>query len=219
MTTEARPPVAPGERRPTSRSRGESERDGIARGLSGPEPRAARPVHRAVVPLLPAQIAQMERPRASSRRSGRNALCRGHSAENARLYFKFRPTRMRLAAVRSRHTSCVRFAEARGDPGAGGEMGSIQSIHGDLPEPCPPRGRHGHREDGRLREHRDRPSGSWSSWPQLKGQFLIDRTASSAGRTSSAPRALRDREIPLRRGDPDRRAETAALTAYRSEVP
>ena len=98
---ESRPPVSPGRAgarlHPARRGR---DADRLPGRLSRPEPRLPRPVHRALVPVLPAaRSRRWARPRASSRRSGVETLgVVATPPENARLYFKFRPTRLRLAA-------------------------------------------------------------------------------------------------------------------------
>ena len=74
-------------------------RNRVAGRLSRPDPVVPRAVHRAVVPVLPAGDRPGGNDRSSTQGIGVETLgIVATPPENARLYFKFRPTRLRLAA-------------------------------------------------------------------------------------------------------------------------
>ncbi len=98
--------------------------------------------------------------------------------ENARLYFKFRPTRMRLASDPELSTHRA-YGVPR--PGVTPElMEALTTIRvnpfGDLPEPLPviDAAEATARADGYAETKTDQGEKE-RQWPQLKGQFLIDR--------------------------------------------
>jgi peroxiredoxin len=98
--------------------------------------------------------------------------------ENARLYFKFRPTRLRLAADPELTTH-----QAYGLPKPTPTPEFMQAMQttrinpfGDLPEPLPVMqvAEAVAKADGYTENDTDRTD-MQRQWPQLKGQFLIDR--------------------------------------------
>jgi peroxiredoxin len=98
--------------------------------------------------------------------------------ENARLYFKFRPTRLRLAADPELATH---RAYGLPKPTPTPEfMQALQTIRinpfGDLPEPLPisQAAEVVAKADGYTENDTDKADME-RQWPQLKGQFLIDR--------------------------------------------
>jgi len=98
--------------------------------------------------------------------------------DNAKLYFKYRPARVPLAADPDLTTHRA-YALPRG-PVSEALMKAIESVPlnptGDLPEPLPlaKLGPLLDREDGFQRTPADLRDIE-RQWPQLKGQFLIDR--------------------------------------------
>jgi hypothetical protein len=99
--------------------------------------------------------------------------------ENARLYFKYRPTRLRLAADPELSTH---RAYGVPKPVVTPElMDQIAAIRinptGDLPEPLPPQeaAMAIERLDGGHTPTETDQAEMQRQWPQLKGQFLIDR--------------------------------------------
>jgi peroxiredoxin len=98
--------------------------------------------------------------------------------ENARLYFKFRPTRLKLAADPELSTH---RAYGLPKPAVGPElMKAIETVtinpFGDLPEPLPiaQAAEQIAKQDGYVGNATD-SADMERQWPQLKGQFLIDR--------------------------------------------
>lgn len=100
------------------------------------------------------------------------------SPENAKLYFKFRPTRLRLAADPELKTH-----RAYGLPKPAPTpdfMQAMQTVRinpfGDLPEALPiaQAAEATAKADGYMPNERDKVDME-RQWPQLKGQFLIDR--------------------------------------------
>ena len=98
--------------------------------------------------------------------------------ENARLYFKFRPTRLRLAADPE-----LRTHQAYGLPKPTPTPEFMQAMEttrinpfGDLPEPLPVMqvAEAVAKADG-YKENETDQADMERQWPQLKGQFLIDR--------------------------------------------
>ncbi len=98
--------------------------------------------------------------------------------ENARLYFKFRPTRLRMAA--DPHMATHRaygLPKPAATPELMQEMGAVRiNPTGELPEPLPiPEAAAAiGRLDGYTGTETDQTDMS-QQWPQLKGQFMIDR--------------------------------------------
>jgi peroxiredoxin len=180
MMTETRLPVAPGEPAP----------DFTLPAVDGNETvsladyRGRSPVFLALLiglwcPFCRRQIAQMGATEGKLRALGVESLAVvATPPENARLYFKFRPTRLRLAADPDlsthraygvpRPAATPEFMEA---------LGSIRiNPTGELPEPLPIA--EAAKAMGRLDGYTGTPTDQADmdrQWPQLKGQFLIDR--------------------------------------------
>src|SRR5215813_5052157 len=98
--------------------------------------------------------------------------------ENAKLYFKFRPTRLRLAADPELKTHRA-YGLPKPTP-TPDFMQAMQTVRinpfGDLPEPLPIAQvvEAVSKADGYMPNERDKVDME-RQWPQLKGQFLIDR--------------------------------------------
>jgi peroxiredoxin len=131
-------------------------------------------------PFCRRSIAQMGTMEARIRAAGVETLGVVASApENARLYFKYRPTRLRLAADPELSTH---RAYGVPKPVVTPElMDQIAAIRinptGDLPEPLPPQeaAMAIERLDGGHTPTETDQAEMQRQWPQLKGQFLIDR--------------------------------------------
>lgn len=180
MTTESRPPVAPGEAAPDftlpAADRPETVSLGDYRGRS--------PVFLALFiglwcPFCRRSIAQMGKVESKLKALGVETLGVVATApENARLYFKFRPTRLRLASDPELTTH-----RAYGLPKPASTPEFMQMLekirinpNGEFPEPLPimeaavATGT----QDGYTGNDTDKAEME-RQWPQLKGQFLIDR--------------------------------------------
>ena len=100
------------------------------------------------------------------------------AAENARLYFKYRPTRLRLAADPDMTTHrAYRLPKPATTPEFNRMIETTRiNPFGDLPEPRPIMEVAGAvaKQDGYTENDTDRADLE-RQWPQLKGQFLIDR--------------------------------------------
>ena len=98
--------------------------------------------------------------------------------ENARLYFKFRPTRLRLASDPELSTHrAYGLPKPAATPELMEALGSIRiNPTGELPEPLPivEAATAIGRMDGYSETQTDQADMA-RQWPQLKGQFLIDR--------------------------------------------
>jgi peroxiredoxin len=126
-------------------------------------------------------------------------------AENARLYFKYRPTRLRLAADPALSTH-----RAYGLPKPAPTPELMKAIEttrinpmGEFPEPLPitEAAVAMAKIDGYAENETDKADMK-RQWPQLKGQFLIDRNGMSAGQRRVRNGGLRrGREVPVRGGD------------------
>jgi peroxiredoxin len=98
--------------------------------------------------------------------------------ENARIYFKFRPTRLRLAADPELNTH-----RAYGVPKPAPTPEVMKAIEttrinptGELPEPLPiPKAAMAIAKLDGYTENQTDKADMERQWPQLKGQFLIDR--------------------------------------------
>ena len=180
-STEPRPPVSPGEPAP----------DFTLPAVDGKEPvslsdyRGQSPVFLALLlglwcPFCRRQIAQMGATEAKLKAIGVETLGIVATApENARLYFKFRPTRLRLAADPELTTHrAYRPAEAGRDPGVHERARdhADQSPSASFPSRCRScrRSRPSPRLDGYAENDTD-SADMERQFPQLKGQFLIDR--------------------------------------------
>ena len=110
--------------------------------------------------------------------------------ENARLYFRFRPTRLRLATDPDLTTHRA-YGIPRPVPTAE-FMKALETTRinpdGVLPEPLPviEEAATMAKLDGYAENETDRADME-RQWPQLKGQFLIDRDGIVRWSTSSAP--------------------------------
>src|SRR5262245_54510138 len=130
-------------------------------------------------PFCRRQIAQIGAMEGKLKAEGIEALgIVATSPENAKLYFKFRPTRLRLAADPELTTH---RAYGLPKPAPTPEfMQAMQTVHinpfGDLPQPRPIAEvvEVVSKADGYTLNDRDKVDME-RQWPQLKGQFLIDR--------------------------------------------
>ena len=180
MTTESRPPVAPGESAPDftlpAADRPETVSLGDYRGRS--------PVFLALFvglwcPFCRRSIAQMGKVESKLKALGVEALGVVATApENARLYFKFRPTRLRLASDPEMTTH-----HAYGLPKPAATPQFMQMLektrinpYGEFPEALPviEAAAAVAKQDGYTDTDTDKADLD-RQWPQLKGQFLIDR--------------------------------------------
>jgi peroxiredoxin len=129
-------------------------------------------------PFCRRSIAQMGTTEARLKASGIETLgVVATTPENARLYFKYRPTRLRLAADPDLTTHRA-YGVPR--PAATPKLrkaieGTRVNPTGELPEPLPiPAAAAVAKIDGYAENETDRADME-RQWPQLKGQFLIDR--------------------------------------------
>jgi peroxiredoxin len=98
--------------------------------------------------------------------------------ENARLYFKFRPTRVRLAADPELTTHrAYGLPKHAATPQLGEEMQSTRiNPTGEFPEPLPiPEAAATISKFDGYTDNQTDHADMERQWPQLKGQFLIDR--------------------------------------------
>jgi peroxiredoxin len=179
-TTETRPPVSPGEPAPdfTLPAVDGSETVSLSdyRGRSG--------VFLALLvglwcPFCRRQIAQMGTNEGKLKALGVETLGVVASApDNARLYFKFRPTRLRLAADPELSTHrAYRVPRPAATPEFMEALGRVRiNPTGELPEPLPVMDAAGAlaRMDGYVNTEADQADKD-RQFPQLKGLFLIDR--------------------------------------------
>jgi peroxiredoxin len=180
MTTESRPPVAPGEPAPDFTLPAVDRMETVSLA----DYRGRSPVFLARFiglgcPFCRRQIAQMGATEGKLKALGVETIgVVATPVENARLYFKFRPTRMRLAADPELVTHrAYGLPKPAATPELMKEMGSIRiNPTGDLPEPLPvPEAAMAiARMDGYANTETDQADLA-RQWPQLKGQFLIDR--------------------------------------------
>jgi peroxiredoxin len=180
MTTESRPPVAPGESAPDFTLPAADRPETISLA----DYRGRSPVFLALFiglwcPFCRRSIAQMGKVESKLKVLGVEALGIVATApENARLYFKFRPTRLRLASDPELTTH-----RAYGLPKPASTPEFMQMLekirinpNGEFPEPLPimeaavATGT----QDGYTGNDTDKAEME-RQWPQLKGQFLIDR--------------------------------------------
>jgi peroxiredoxin len=178
-TTESRPPVAPGEPAPDF-TLPAVDREAM---VSLSDYRGRNPLLLALFiglwcPFCRQSIAQMAGTESKLRAIGVETLVVvATTPENARLYFKFRPTRLRLAADPELTTH---RSYGLPKPAATPElMKAIETTRinptGELPEPLPiPEAAMAiTRLDGYAGNQIDKVDMA-RQWPQLKGQFLID---------------------------------------------
>jgi peroxiredoxin len=178
--TDARPPVAPGEPAP----------DFTLPAVDGSETvslsdyRGKSPVFLALFiglwcPFCRRSIAQMGSMEQKLQAAGVESLgIVATPADNARLYFKFRPTRLRLAADPDLFTHrAYGLPKPAVTPELVQELGSTRvNPTGELPEPLPVM------EAGAIIGQFDKYTGTpvdqidmERQWPMLKGYFMIDR--------------------------------------------
>lgn len=130
-------------------------------------------------PFCRRAIAQLAAAEPALKQSGVETLCVVATVpENARLYFKYRPTRLRLAAdpELSTHRS-YGLPKPAATPELMQEIASIRiNPDGIFPEPLPLEAAAAAAEklDGYAANQTDQADMD-RQWPQLKGQFLIDR--------------------------------------------
>jgi peroxiredoxin len=180
MTTESRPPVAPGEPAPDFTLPAVDRMETVSLA----DYRGRSPVFLALFiglwcPFCRRQIAQMGATEGKLKALGVETIgVVATPAENARLYFKFRPTRIRLAADPELVTHrAYGLPKPAATPEMMEAMGSLRiNPTGELPEPLPvPEAAMAlARMDGYVNTQTDQADLD-RQWPQLKGQFLIDR--------------------------------------------
>ena len=180
MTTETRPPVAPGELAPDF-TLPAVDRAGT---VSLADYRGRSPVFLALFlglwcPFCRRSIVQMGKVESKLKAVGVETLGIVATApENARLYFKYRPSRLRLAADPAMSTH---RAYGLPKPAATPEfMQEMQTTRvdpfGEFPAPLPIPEAAGvmAKQDGYAENETDKAD-LGRQWPQLKGQFMIDR--------------------------------------------
>ena len=179
-SAETRPPVAPGEPAPDFTLPAVDGTDQVSLA----DYRGRSPVFLGLLiglwcPFCRRQIAQMGANEAKLKQLGVESLAVVATApENARLYFKFRPTRLRLAADPELTTHrAFRLPK----PALTGEfLKAIEATRvnpfGEFPEPVPitKAAEAQAKLDGYADNERDQAD-MMRQFPQLKGQFLIDR--------------------------------------------
>ena len=180
MTTDSRAPVAPGETAPDftlpAADRPETVSLGDYRGRS--------PVFLALFvglwcPFCRRSIAQMGKVESKLKALGVETLGVVATApENARLYFKFRPARLRLASDPELTTHrAYRLPRPAPTPEFMKEMETTRiNPDGVFPAPLPIMEAAAAltKQDGYMANDTDQAEVE-RQWPQLKGQFLIDR--------------------------------------------
>jgi peroxiredoxin len=177
---ETRSPVAPGEAAPDFSLPAVDRNETVSLA----DYRGRSPVFLALLvglwcPFCRRQIAQLGTTETKLKALGVESLAVvATPAENARLYFKFRPTRVRLVA--DPELSIHRAYGVPKPPVTPELMEALASTrinpHGDFPEPLPVREAAAAtaRMDGYSETKTDQADLD-RQWPQLKGQFLIDR--------------------------------------------
>ena len=217
---ESRPPVAPGEPAPdfTLPAVDRTETVSLA------DYRGRSPVFLALFiglwcPFCRRAIAQMGATEGKLKALGVETLgIVATTPENARLYFKFRPTRLRLAADPELTTH-----RAYGLPKPVPTPEFMKALETTRINPdrrasraaADPGGRRGHREARRLRGERDRPRRHGAAVAAAQGP-VPDRSRRhrALGQHRVRHRGLRrHREVSFDGGDPRRRARAAALAA------
>jgi peroxiredoxin len=179
-TAETRPPVSPGEPAPDFTLPAVDRQETVSLA----DYRGKSPVFLALFiglwcPFCRRSIAQMGPIESKLKTLGVQSLgVVATPPENARLYFKFRPTRLRMAA--DPHMATHRaygLPKPAATPEMMQEMGAVRiNPTGELPEPLPiPEAAAAiGRLDGYAGTETDQTDMS-QQWPQLKGQFMIDR--------------------------------------------
>lgn len=180
LSAESRPPVAPGEPAPDFTLPAVDREEMVSLA----DYRGRSPVFLALFiglwcPFCRRSIAQMGTTESKLKAVGVETLgIVATTPENARLYFKYRPTRLRLAADPGMATHRVYGLPK---PASTQElMQALQSTRinptGEFPEPLPipEAGAAISKLDGYTENQTDKGDME-RQWPQLKGQFLIDR--------------------------------------------
>lgn len=177
---ETRPPVAPGERAPDFSLPAVDRSETISLA----DYRGRSPLFLALFiglwcPFCRRSIAQMSATDSQLKAVGVESLgVVATTPENARLYFKFRPTKLRLAADPE-----LTIHRAYGLPKPAATPDLMQAMEttridptGELPEPRPIMdvAMAMAKADGYVENPTDKAEME-RQWPQLKGQFLIDR--------------------------------------------
>jgi peroxiredoxin len=180
LTTGTRPPVSPGETAPDFTLPAVDREEPVALA----DYRGRAPLFLALLlglwcPFCRRQIAKLGEMEGKLKAAGVESLGVVATApENARLYFRFRPTRLRLAADPALATH-----RAYGVPKPIATPELMQALdttrvnpYGDLPEPLPvvEAAASIGKFDGYVVNETDRAD-TERQWPQLKAQFLIDR--------------------------------------------
>ena len=180
MTTDSRPPVAPGEPAPDFSLPAVDRPDTVSLA----DYRGRSPVFLALMvglwcPFCRRSIAQMGKVESKLKALGVETLGIVATArENAQLYFKYRPTRFRLASDPEMATH-----RAYGLPKPEPTVEFLKDMEaarinpfGDLPAPLPipEAAATTAKQDGYTENDTDKADMN-RQWPQLKGQFLIDR--------------------------------------------
>ena len=179
-TSETRPPIEPGEAAPDFTLPAVDRNETVSLA----DYRGRSPVFLALLvglwcPFCRRQIAQLGATEGKLKALGVESLAVvATPPENARLYFKFRPTRMRLASDPELSTH-----RAYGVPKPSVTPELMEALastrinpHGDFPEALPisDAAAATARLDGYAGTKTDQADMD-RQWPQLKGQFLIDR--------------------------------------------
>jgi peroxiredoxin len=177
---ETRPPVAPGERAPDFRLPAVDRPETIALAdYRGRSPLFLAHFIGLWCPFCRRSIAQMSTTESQLKALGVESLgVVATTPENARLYFKFRPTKLRLAADPE---LTIHRAYGLPKPATTPElMKGMETTRinptGELPEPRPIMevAQTIAKVDGYVENQTDKAEME-RQWPQLKGQFLIDR--------------------------------------------
>jgi peroxiredoxin len=179
-TAESRPPVSPGEPAPNFTLPAVDGKDQVSLA----DYRGRSPVFLALLiglwcPFCRRSIAQMGATEGKLKAVGVESLgIVATPPENARLYFKFRPTRLRLAADPELTTHrAYRLPKPAATPEF---MKALETTrinpNGEFPEPLPvmEAAAATAKFDG-YKENETDHAEMQRQWPQLKGQFLIDR--------------------------------------------
>jgi peroxiredoxin len=180
MTTETRPPVAPGEPAPDFTLPAVDRMENVSLA----DYRGRSPVFLALFiglwcPFCRRQIAQMGKVESKLKALGVETLGVVATArENAQVYFKFRPTRLRLASDPELSTHrAYGVPKPEPTPQFMKEMEKVRiNPEGVFPEPLPVMEAAGvtAKLDGYSESDADKADLE-RQWPQLKAQFLIDR--------------------------------------------